>query len=165
MPPERRLFPDDAGRAAEVESLSRCFDAGLGPDGRRLMYAHMLDQRALMLRFNNQGVPRWEDRALHARLAARVSLGRARARRQPRTEAEDEAWARVFDAVAERSGRPARYLCCDRFSAADLTFAALAASVLVPPGYGVPLPQPDLLPRTSDGRSRSCASTRRDGAR
>ncbi len=27
----------------------------------------------------------------------------------------------------------------------DLTFAALSASVIVPPMYGVPLPQPDVL--------------------
>jgi glutathione S-transferase len=40
-------------------------------------------------------------------------------------------------------GRP--YLCGERFSAADLTFAALSASVLVPPQYGVALPQPDLM--------------------
>ena len=33
-----------------------------------------------------------------------------------------------------------------RFTAADLTFSALAASVLMPPQYGVPLPQPDELP-------------------
>jgi glutathione S-transferase len=51
-----------------------------------------------------------------------------------------------FDRVAERlaDGRP--YLCGERFTAADLTFSALAASVLMPPEYGVPLPQPDELP-------------------
>ena len=53
---------------------------------------------------------------------------------------------RAFDAVAERlsDGRP--YLCGDRFTAADLTFAALSAALIVPPEYGVPLPQPDVLP-------------------
>jgi glutathione S-transferase len=51
-----------------------------------------------------------------------------------------------LDFVAEllADGRP--HLCGDRFSAADLTFAALSASVVVPPIYGVPLPQPDVLP-------------------
>jgi glutathione S-transferase len=54
---------------------------------------------------------------------------------------------RAFDAVAERrsDGRP--YLCGDRFTAADLTFAALAAAVIVPPEYGVRLPQPEQLPQ------------------
>jgi glutathione S-transferase len=62
-----------------------------------------------------------------------------------RSEAEVRA---VFDVVDERlqDGRP--YLCGDTFTAADLTFSALAAAVLVPPEYGVPLPQPDELPAT-----------------
>ena len=34
----------------------------------------------------------------------------------------------------------------ERFTAADLTFAALAAAVVAPPGYGTPLPQLDVLP-------------------
>jgi glutathione S-transferase len=52
----------------------------------------------------------------------------------------------VFDRVAERLGDGRPYLCGERFSAADLTFASLAASLLTPPEYGVPLPQPDELP-------------------
>src|SRR3954452_21096227 len=61
LPPERRLFPEGDD---EVVALCRRLDAGLGPDGRRVMYAHMLGQRKLMLDVNNQGVPRWEDRAM-----------------------------------------------------------------------------------------------------
>jgi glutathione S-transferase len=65
---------------------------------------------------------------------------------RPGIEVDDE--AAVFgelDHVAEllSDGRP--YLCGERFGAADLTFAALSASVIVPPVYGVPLPQPDVL--------------------
>ena len=52
----------------------------------------------------------------------------------------------VFDTIGERLADGRRYLCGDRFTAADLTFAALAAAVLVPPEYGTPLPQPDVLP-------------------
>jgi glutathione S-transferase len=65
----------------------------------------------------------------------------------PATAAESETRVRAtFDTVAERlsDGRP--YLCGERFTAADLTFAALAAAVLMPPEYGVPLPQPEELP-------------------
>jgi glutathione S-transferase len=52
----------------------------------------------------------------------------------------------VFDTVAKRLSDDRPYLCGDLFTAADLTFAALAASVLMPPEYGVPLPQPEELP-------------------
>ncbi len=62
-------------------------------------------------------------------------------------EVEDEAavW-RELDFVAQRlaDGRP--YLCGERFGAADLTFAALSATVIGPHEYGVALPQPESLP-------------------
>jgi glutathione S-transferase len=119
----------------------------LGPRGRRFMYVNVLRHRELTLRFNNQGVPRWEDRALKLGwpLAVRF-VGRALDIR-PGVEVEDEAavWSEL-DFVAELLADGRKHLCGERFGAADLTFAALSASVVVPPVYGVPLPQPDVLP-------------------
>ena len=146
-PPEQRLFPAEPAERALVERLSRRFDERLGPRGRRLMYVKMLAQPELMLRFNNQGVPRWEDRALRLGwpLAVRF-VGHALGIR-PGVEVEDEAavWGEL-DFVAELLADGRKHLCGERFSAADLTFAALSASVVVPPVYGVPLPQPEVLP-------------------
>jgi glutathione S-transferase len=64
----------------------------------------------------------------------------------PGIEVEDEriVW-REFDFVAETLEQRGPHLCGERFTAADLTFAALAASVIAPPQYGVTLPQPDEL--------------------
>ena len=146
-PPEHRLFPAEPPKLTEVERVCRRLDGELGPRGRRLMYVHMLAQPKLMLRFNNQGVPPWEDRALRLGWPLAVRWARRALAIRPGIEAEDEVavW-REFDYVAEllADGRP--HLCGERFGAADLTFAALSASIVVPPGYGVPLPQPDLLP-------------------
>ena len=146
-PAEHRLFPAEPGARAEVERLCRRLDDELGPKGRRLMYVHMLAQRKLMLPFNNQGVPPWEDRALRLGwpLAVRF-LGHALDIR-PGVEVQDEAvvWEELdFAAGLLADGRP--HLCGERFTAADLTFAALSAPVVVPPVYGVRLPQPDVLP-------------------
>ena len=147
LPPDRRLFPSQPAERTEVERLCRRFDGNLGPRGRRLMYINMLGQRELMLRFNNQGVPGWEDRALRLGwpLAVRF-VGRALDIR-PGIEIEDEAavWGEL-DFVAQLLADGREHLCGERFSAADLTFAALSASIVVPPVYGVPLPQPDVLP-------------------
>lgn len=148
LPDDRRLFPVDEAERREVESVSRWLDEGLGPDGRRLMYAHMLEQRTLMLRFNNQGVPTWEGHAL--RLTWPVTTRWAKRELSVKADTKQVDLRNVreaFDAIAERLDAGGGYLCCGRFTAADLTFAALSASVLVPPQYGVPLPQPELLPR------------------
>jgi glutathione S-transferase len=144
--PEHRLFPAEGDARHEVLRLCERFDLALGPRGRRLMYVHMFPQRQLALDFNNQGVPRWEDRAIRCGWPlARGFVGRALGIR-PGIEAQDEAavW-RELDFVAElrADGRP--YLCGERFGAADLTFAALSAAVIVPPAYGVALPQPEVL--------------------
>jgi glutathione S-transferase len=145
-PPEYRLFPSEPGAREEVECLCRRLDEGLGPRGRRLMYVHMLADPKLALRFNNAGVPSWEDRFIrYGWPVAKRYVKRVLAIR-PGVEVDDEAVVfGEFDHVAEllRDGRP--YLCGEGFGAADLTFAALSASVIVPPNYGVPLPQPDVL--------------------
>jgi glutathione S-transferase len=147
LPPEHQLFPQDPEAREEVERLCRRFDDELGPKGRRLMYTEMLPQRKLMLRYNNQGVPRWENRMIRMAWPVIVRFAKRALEIGPGVEVEDEAavW-REFDFVGEllSDGRP--YLCGERFGAADLTFAAMSASVVIPPVYGVPLPQPDVLP-------------------
>jgi glutathione S-transferase len=150
-PVEHRLLPDEPEARREVEALCARLDAELGPKGRRLMYVHMLAQRKLVLRFNNAGVPVWEDRTIRHGWPVIARLIERALDIRPGSETEDEAavW-RELDHVAGllADGRP--YLCGECFSAADLTFAALSAAVLVPPDYGVPLPQPDVLaPHTS----------------
>jgi glutathione S-transferase len=146
-PPENRLFPADPAEREEVERLCRRFDDELGPRGRRLIYIHVLPHRKLMLRYNNEGVPRWEDVFLRLAWPLAVRFARRQLAIEPGIEVDDEAsvW-REFDFVADVLSDGRGYLFGDRFGAADLTFAALAAAVVAPPIYGVPLPQPDVLP-------------------
>jgi glutathione S-transferase len=146
-PPGRRLYPDDPDAAAEVRALERDFDQRLGPHGRLWMYNGLRGRRDLAIAYGCTGVPAWE------RFALRVGYGvivRGIDRFldiTPAAAARSDAEVRaVFDSVAERLDDGRRYLCGEAFTAADLTFAALAAPVLMPPGYGVPLPEPDELP-------------------
>jgi glutathione S-transferase len=146
-PPDRRLYPDDPGAAAEVRALERDFDTNLGPHGRRWMYNEMRGRRDLAIAYGCTGVPAWERRALPLAYPAVARVIDRFLDITPSTAAESEAQVRmVFDAVAKRLSDGRAYLYGDRFTAADLTFAALAASVLMPPEYGVPLPQPEELP-------------------
>ncbi|HEY2215893.1 MAG TPA: glutathione S-transferase family protein, partial [Solirubrobacteraceae bacterium] len=144
MAPERRLFPEEPDERAEVERLCRRFDEVLGPRGRRLMYANLLRDRPLALRFNNDGVPRWEARTIRYGWPAIELVVKRVLDIRPGIEREDEpaVWGELdFVQGLLADGRP--FLCGDRFTAADLTFASLSAAIVVPPVYGVTLPQPD----------------------
>jgi glutathione S-transferase len=143
MPAERRISPAEP----DVAALCDRFDAVLGPAARRLIYVHMLGQRRLVLEYNDQGVPSWEHRLVRHGWGMLAHFVRRVLGIVPGVEVEDE--RTVFaelDHVAGllADGRP--YMCGERFTAADLTFAALSSAVTVPPQYGVRLPQPDVLP-------------------
>ena len=111
------------------------------------MYFHILPERDLGRAYNCTGVPTWERLAFPLLLGVMSGYIRHLFAIGPETPAQAGAAVQeTFDAVAARLGDGRRYLCGDAFTAADLAFAALAAPVLVPPQYGVALPQPVELP-------------------
>ena len=140
---ERRLFP--AGRLDRLEAQGLCLrlDERLGPAARRLTYIHMMPNRAVLFEYNNQGVPAWEDRTMRWAWPLVFAFARRALGISPGVAAHDDRvlWDEM-DNVADilADGRP--FLEGERFGAADLTFASLAAAVLWPPGYGVALPDP-----------------------
>jgi glutathione S-transferase len=147
LDPELRLLPAGPAARAEAQALCRRLDERLGPHARRLIYVHTMPHRQLLLRFNNAGVPAWEDRTLRWGWPVLAGFVRRALAIEPGVEIEDErvVWQEL-DHVASllADGRP--YLGGERFGAADLTFASLAAAVIASPDYGIPLPQPDVLP-------------------
>ena len=149
LPEDRRLYPSDPIASGEVRALLRDFDTRLGPQGRLWMYNGIRGRRDIAADFACTGVPAWQRRALP--LAYPV-VSRAIDRIldvKPLTAARAEVEVRAtFDQVANLLNDGRTYLWGERFSAADLTFAALAAPMLMPPEYGVPLPQPKELPPT-----------------
>jgi glutathione S-transferase len=156
LPEPRRLYPADAALFDEVVALERRFDEGLGVEGRRWLYHEVFQDTKRFAPFNLTGVPAWERAMFPFVLApAKLYINRylridedtvANALRVVETE---------YDAVGERlsDGRP--YLTGERFTAADLTFAALSAPLIVPPEYGTPLPQPDDMPAAMAARVRA----------
>ena len=144
---ERRLYPADAAQQAEVVALERRFDEVLGPQGRLWLYHEVFKDAARFTPWNLTGVPAWERRVFPfvlppAKLLIRRHFGITDASARAAVGDVDE----EFDAVAARLADGRRYLVGERFSAADLAFAALAAPAVVPPTYGTPLPQPEDMP-------------------
>jgi glutathione S-transferase len=140
--PDQRLLTD-----AEAELWERDFDASLGPHARLWIYSQVLHDRDIGRAYNLTGVPAWERGAFPIFFPVVAAYNRRFLKITPERAAEAKAAVdRTFDRVGEELADGRRYLCGERFSAADLTFACLAAAVLVPPEYGVPLPQPDELP-------------------
>jgi hypothetical protein len=86
------------------------------------MYIHMLAYRKLMLSFNNEGVPPWEDRAMRLGWPLALRFARRALGIRAGIEADDEAavW-RELDFVAEllADGRP--HLCGERRGASDVS--------------------------------------------
>jgi glutathione S-transferase len=146
-PADRALYPRDHVAAAEVRRLEADFDERLGPHSRRWMYQHLRGRRDLALRYGCVGIPRWERAALRFGYPAVIGIVARVLDVTPTTAAASETEVRaIFDAVGERLADGRRYLCGEQFTAADLTFAALAAPMLMPAGYGVPLPGPEEIP-------------------
>jgi len=141
LPPERRLFPQDAGGCAEVEALVADFDRGLGPAVRRWLYFHLLPERAVATALLTCTGPGWE-RSL---TRGAFPVMRALMRRGLKIDAASAERSRqrieaTFAAVEARLADGRRFLVGDRFSAADLTFAALASVLLQPKERGFPVP-------------------------
>lgn len=144
---EKRLYPDHPDLARQTRDLEREFDTRLGPAGRRWMYHGIRGRRDLATTYACTGVPAWERRALPVAYPVVMRVIDRYLDITPATASQSEREVRaVFDEVAARlsDGRP--YLAGERFTAADLTFAALAAPIVMPPEYSVPLPGPDELP-------------------
>jgi glutathione S-transferase len=145
-PTEQAFEPADVRERAGAVRLERWFDADLGPHTRRWAYFHLRGLKDMAHDYNLTGVPAWERVAFPVAFAPLVGV----LERYLDVDEDTSAASRgrleaVFDQVAERlDGR--EFLVGDRFSRADLSFACMAAPVLLPPQFGVPLPDLAELP-------------------
>jgi len=144
-----RLFPTDAIDLAEVDRLVQVFDQKLGPATRRIAYFYLLDDVPGFARtaLAKSGIV--ERAAFRLALPAVVQMIRRGLKiNEAGARRSEERLEAVFDEVDARLVGGARYLVGSRVSAADLTFAALAAPILLPAQYAWPLPGLDETPES-----------------
>lgn len=137
------------GNALELEER---FDTALGPHTRRFLYHRLFDSAiSLPQLFEQPLVPQWQALLL-AVIAPVVQASMVRELQITHSEADRsrEIFEGEFDFVAGILSDGRQYLCGDAISAADITFAALAAPVLLPVEYGAKLPDTGSIPRARE---------------
>jgi glutathione S-transferase len=140
-PTQLKLAPARAADHALAEQLSDRFERELAVETRRLVYPRVMQLGTKLLPYNDGRAPRLQ------RALLRPLFPFARAFLTKKLDLRDEMLVRAegivrktFDEVAELLADGRSYLAGERFSGADLDFASLAAPVLIPKEYGVPLP-------------------------
>jgi glutathione S-transferase len=141
------LYPLDALPRAEVETLERRFDEHLGTHVRRWAYSHLLPEKALLRDLWSRGVPKREAMWLPFIVpVARQLLRRAYKVTPAGAVRSSDRIREIFAEVATRLKDGRRFLTGDRFTAADLTFAALAAPMVFAPECRAAMPALDQVP-------------------
>lgn len=141
------LYPRDGALRSEVESLEERFDTQLGPHTRRWAYAQLLPEAKLIRDVWSRGVPRFEARLLPVITPLARRLVSATYKITPGSAPRSlERVENVFREVSERLSDGRRFLAGDRFTAADVTFAALTAPMVFPAESRAVYPALDAVP-------------------
>jgi len=142
------LYPRAAALRDEVESFEERFDHELGPQVRRWAYGQLLSETRLLRSVWSRGVPRLEASFVPMIVPLARLLVRSAYKITPEgAQRSLERVRGVFREVEERLRPGRRFLVDERFTAADLTFAALAAPVLFPDECRAAHPALDAVPK------------------
>ncbi|MDF1666551.1 MAG: glutathione S-transferase family protein [Planctomycetota bacterium] len=137
-----RLYPTNEAERKDVEAMEELFNSKLGPATRRVFYYYALPDKKLLMKILKPMSPPKQHFVFGVsffvlsrlmRKALNINIkGLMRSK---------ERLSMTFDEVEKRltDGRP--FLCGDSLSAADITFAALGAPMVLPKNYHIPMPE------------------------
>ena len=142
--------------SSELETL---FNLTLGVSTRRWGYSHILTPELLYPRWT-LGVPFWQKLLFPVIFPKVEPIIRESFKITTTSAAESyQEIIVVFDRVTKVLSDGRKYLLGDRFSAIDITFAALAVPILQPAEQYTPSTPLDLLPAQMQADIRNCRST------
>jgi glutathione S-transferase len=132
-PAKAKLYPTDPEQRRQVEELEDLFDSQLGPATRCWGYFYVVNDYNFMKSRWCQGVPSVERVLFPVVFPLMRKVVRQSYNITPESVAKAyEQIKSIFEKVSELLADGRTYLVGDNFSAADLTFAALAAPVVQP---------------------------------
>ena len=134
------LYPANAADKTDALALEDDFDTHLGPAARRWAYFHMLPRNDLD-HYVTKDVPRWEKLLL--KISRPIAIGFLRGSLQVTPDGAERSRVKIEDTfarIAQHLADGRRFLIGDQFSVADLTFAALAAPILLPSPHPTEFP-------------------------
>jgi glutathione S-transferase len=142
-----KLLPTDRNELQQVESDWILFNQSLAFATASFAYFYLLPHRNQMILPLTQGVPMIERKAVESAyplfaglLSALLKLSRNKA---------DQSVAQtrqIFDAVDARLGGDRKFIVGERLTLSDIAFSVAAAPVVLPEGYGGPMPSFDEMP-------------------
>ncbi len=134
--PDKKLYPDIPELRKEVEELEDLFDEKLGVAVRNWGYFYQVKNRQAMRRGWCKNTPWYEQIGFTILFPLLSNLLQKRFEITAENAAKSLAEIQeVFDLVGQQLSDGRSYLVGDNFSAADLTFAALSAPILMPPEH------------------------------
>ncbi len=141
LPPDRRTIPEDEAQRTEVMQWVDDLDRGLGPAVRRFIYFNLLRDPKAMAELLSSTGPAWERKLARVMFPVlRAGIVRGLKITPESAERSRQRIDSTFAAVESRLADGRRFLVGDRFSAADLTLAALAVPLIQPSQAGFDRP-------------------------
>ena len=147
-PASQVLLPARQPLRASIDADWERFNGELATETAAFSYHHLLPYRGIMQEPFARGLPAgeacilasWGYPVLRMALTRLLGLSGARA-----ADARTRILA-IFDEVDARLADGRRYLAGDALTLADIAFAAAAAPLLLPDGYGAPMPAVASMP-------------------
>jgi glutathione S-transferase len=159
-PDDLKLYPIDPQQRQQVDQLVESFDTQLAPAVRLWTYSYIMDRPDLVRSLWCEGVPWYEAMLfpvvfpwMRSNVVQMYDISPASA------IAADQTIGQIFAMVDGLLADGRSYLVGDRFSAADLAFAGLAAAMVMPDGYGVKFPAMSQLPEAMADRIQALRGT------